>query len=156
GAQDLLSFIRNAQYTLHVDAEISGLKRIVGSFTEASVFARSTLGALAFTGTLWLCSHRPLLTGSIALASIVLAVLSPSSPGLAGLPVVLIILYAPALARCGRSSSARYSAAAVLCGPPIILAVLLVLLLNDGAWTIVRDYVGVVVLEKSTSDSGIE
>src|SRR6201992_2581125 len=39
GTAWLLDFIRNAQYTLHIDAEVSGMKRIVGSFTEASSFA---------------------------------------------------------------------------------------------------------------------
>src|SRR5713226_5318658 len=67
GTQWLLDFMRNALYTLHFEEEVAGLKRIVGSFTEASVFAGSTLGALGYTGTLWLCGRRPMLTGTLAL-----------------------------------------------------------------------------------------
>jgi hypothetical protein len=50
GTQWMLDFMRNAQYTLHNEEEVSGLKRIVGSFTETSAFARSTLGPLASRG----------------------------------------------------------------------------------------------------------
>ena len=61
GTQSVLSFIRNAQYTLHNEEEVNGMKRIVGSFTEASAFARASLGALAFTGTLWVSGAVPYL-----------------------------------------------------------------------------------------------
>src|SRR5262249_51825705 len=61
----LLDFMRNAQYTLRFDDEVSGMKRIVGSFTEASAFARTTLGLAAFTGTLWVCGRTPALTAPL-------------------------------------------------------------------------------------------
>ena len=67
GTQSILSFIRNTQYTLHNEDEMNGMKRIVGSFTEASAFARMSLGTLAFTGTLWLSARRPVLTGALAM-----------------------------------------------------------------------------------------
>lgn len=38
GTQSFLSFMRNAQYTLHTEEQVAGMKRIVGSFTEASAF----------------------------------------------------------------------------------------------------------------------
>jgi hypothetical protein len=110
GTQGFLDFMRNAQYTLHHEEEVSGLKRIVGSFTEASAFAGSTLVALAFTGTMWLCGRRPALNGVLALSSLVLLILSTSSTGLLGAPVVLVILYVTALKRCGLHPSRRISA----------------------------------------------
>ena len=122
GTQWLLEFIRNAQYSLHIEEQISGLKRIVGSFTEASAFARSTLGALGFTGTLWLCGRRPALTGTLALASLALVVLSTSSTGLAGTLPVLLILYATALLRLGFQPSRPVSSAAVMCAPLLVVA----------------------------------
>lgn len=156
GTQDLLGFMRNAQYTLHTEDEVNGMKRIVGSFTEASSFARSTLGVLGLTGTLWLCAYRPALTGTIALASIMLLILSTSSTGLVGVPVVLLILYATALSRCGLQASARYSSVAVIYGPLLMIVVGLVVLLDARASALVRDYVDLVILDKSNSDSGIE
>jgi hypothetical protein len=156
GTQWMLEFMRNAQYTLHNEDEVSGMKRIVGSFTEASSFARSTLGALSFTGTLWLCGRRPALTGTLALASLALVVLSTSSTGLAGAPPVLVILYATAVMRGGFHPSRAYGSAAVLGAPLLFAALVLVVLLDDRASETIRNYFDLLIFSKSESDSGIE
>jgi hypothetical protein len=156
GTKWLLDFIRNAQYIMHDQEQIGGLKRIVGSFTEASAFAASTLGALGFTGTLWLCGRRPALTGPLTLASLVLVVLSTSSTGLAGTPAVLLILYATALTRHGIDFRKPIGSTAVMCAPLLIVAVLLALSLDDEAAKPIRDYIDVLIFDKSGSDSGIE
>jgi hypothetical protein len=156
GTQALLDFIRNAQYTLHLDDEVYGLKRIVGSYPEASAFARATLGALAFTGTLWLCGRSPGWTGVLALVSLSLVVLSTSSTGLAGTPAVVLILYVTMLLRSGFHPRRPFSSAALLCAPILLAAAMLALLLNDAAAETVRSYVDLLVLSKSSSTSGIE
>jgi hypothetical protein len=156
GTQWTLEFMRNAQYTLHIDEEVGGLKRIVGSFTEASAFAHSTLGALGFTGTLWLCGYRPALTGTLALASLFLVVLSTSSTGLAGTPPVLLILYATALMRRGFHPSRPYTSAAVLCAPLLVIAVVLAAQLDSEASEPIRRYIDDLIFSKSASSSGIE
>jgi len=156
GTQELLGFIRNARYTLHTDSEIAGMKRIVGSYTEASVFARSTLGVLGFTGTLWLCGVRPGLTGTIAGLSLALIVLSTSSTGLAGAPVMLLLLYAFAIARLVLGDAARQAAIFALGAPVIGSAIVLLLLLDADATAKIYGYVDLVVLNKASSDSGIE
>src|SRR5262249_10066487 len=46
---ELLSPIRNATYRMLNDSESIGLKRIVGSFSEASSFGYTTLGLFAFS-----------------------------------------------------------------------------------------------------------
>jgi hypothetical protein len=154
--QWLLEFIRNARYTLHIEEEVSGLKRIVGSFTEASAFAGSTLGALGFVGTLWLCGYRPLLTGTLAAASLVLVVLSTSSTGLAGTPPVLAILYATALMRRGINLSRPFSSAVLMCAPLLIVIAILALQLDEEMAKPIRDYIDTLILSKSTSASGVE
>lgn len=156
GTQELLGFMRNAQYTLHTEATVSGMKRIVGSRTEASSFARATLGVLGLTGTLWLCAYRPALTGSLALASLALLILSTSTTGLAGAPIVLLILYVTACLRSGLHANARYSAGAVLCVPPLLVVASLSVLLNAELSAVVWGYLDLVVLDKANSDSGIE
>jgi hypothetical protein len=155
GTQWLLEFIRNAQYTLHIEEQIGGLKRIVGSFTEASAFARSTLGALGFTGTLWLCGRRPVLTGTLALASLALVVLSTSSTGLVGALPVLLILYATALLRLGFHPSRPLSSAVVMCAPLLVVALILAVQLDDETSKPIRDYIDVLIFNKSATDSGI-
>jgi hypothetical protein len=156
GTKWLLDFIRNAQYVMHDEEQIAGIKRIVGSFTEASAFAASTLGALGFTGTLWLCGYRPALTGTLALISLVLVVLSTSSTGLAGTPAILLILYATALTRHGIDFRKPVSSTAVMCAPLLIVAVILALQLDDEAAKPIRDYINTLIFTKSDTDSGIE
>jgi len=156
GTQWLLDFMRNAQYTLHVEEEVVGLKRIVGSFTEASAFAHSTVAALGFIGTVWLCGRRPALTGTLAIASLILLVLSTSSAGLATVPPLLIILYATALKRSGFDSrNSPYTSAALLCAPLLVLAVILAVQLDDEASKPIRDYLDALIFSKSTTDSGV-
>jgi len=156
GTQEVLGFIRNARYTLHTDSEIAGMKRIVGSYTEASVFARSTLGVLGVTGTLWLCGVRPGLTGTLAGLSLVLIVLSTSSTGLAGAPVMLLLLYGYAFSRLVQGRAGPQVTMFAFGAPVIGLAVVLLLLLDADATAKIYGYVDLVVLNKASSDSGIE
>jgi hypothetical protein len=156
GTQGLLSLMRNAKYTLHVEDEVSGLKRIVGSYPEASAFARATLGTFAFAGTLALSGFRPAWTGLLALVSLVLVILSTSSTGLAGTPLVLIILYLTALMRGGFNLGKPLSSVIVLCGPILIVALILAVLLDDAASEAVHSYVDLLIFNKSDTGSGIE
>lgn len=156
GTQELLSFIRNARYTLHTDSEVAGMKRIVGSYTETSVFARSTLGVFGFTGTLWLYGVQRALTGSLAAFSFVLIVLSTSSTGLVGAPIMLLLLYATALVSFVQGRAGGHAGLFAFYAPVIGLAVVLLLLLNPEATAEVRSYVDLVVLNKAESDSGVE
>lgn len=156
GTQGVLGFMRNAKYVLHTAEEVDGMKRVVGSFTEAASFARSTLGVLGLTGTLWLRGYRPALNGTLAAASVAALVLSTSSTGLIGAPIVLVILYATALSRLGSGVSRRNTALAVIGAPPLLFAVTVAVMLEPAALRAVHDYLNLVVLDKSTSDSGFE
>jgi len=155
GLQDLLGFMRNARYTLHTDDQIAGMKRIVGSFTEASSFARSCLGVLGFVGTLWLAGYRPLLTGLLALTSAVLVVLSTSSTGLVGAPVILFLLYATGVMLCTQQVAPRYALIATVMVPLLVLASGLVVAIDVDLFNTVYNYVDLVVLGKADSDSGV-
>jgi hypothetical protein len=156
GTSWLLDFMRNAQYTLRFDDEVSGMKRIVGSFTEASAFARMTLGLAAFTGTLWVCGRSTALTGTLTAISFILVVLSTSSTGLAGAPLVLLIVYATAAIRSGFQLSRPFRSAAVLCAPLLAIVAILAVSLNEAASHTVSNYFDELIFQKSTSDSGIE
>jgi hypothetical protein len=156
GTQWLMEPIRNASYTLHIDSEVSGMKRIVGSFTEASAFAGQTLLTVGFVGTLWICRRRPVLNGTLALVSLVLVVLSTSSTGLAGTPPLLMILYVTAITRRGIDFRSPFTSAALLCAPLLVVAVVLAAQLNDEAWKPIYDYVDTLLFSKQGSDSAIE
>jgi hypothetical protein len=156
GTQWVLDFIRNAQYALHVEEEASGMKRIVGSFTETVAFAHAALGVFAFTGTLFLFGRWKMLTGPLALVSLLLAVFSTSSTGLASAPAVLVILYITALMRRGFSLARPVSSGVLLCAPLLVIAAVLALQLDEQAARPLHNYIDDLILNKPVSDSGVE
>ncbi|WP_189637175.1 MULTISPECIES: hypothetical protein [unclassified Rhizobium] len=156
GTQALLQFMRNAQYTFHENETINGMKRIVGSFPEASAFAGTSLGALGFTGTLWLSSRKAAWTGPISLATFLLIVLSTSTTGLVATPVCLVILYWTAVFRCGVTQASRNATAFVLIAPAIMVVITLFVILHKELYQDIRDYVDVLVVNKATSTSAAE
>lgn len=156
GTQELLQFMRNAQYTLHESATVNGMKRIVGSWPEASAFAGTSLGAFGFTATLWLCGRKPLWTGPIALASLVLIVASTSTTGLVAAPVCLAIIYVTAVIRCGVHPGARHSSAAVLLVPVVIGVGVSFIVLNHALYNDLWAYLDLAVFSKSGSSSAME
>ncbi len=156
GTTYLLEFMRNAQYTFHLDEFTGGLKRIAGSFTETSSFAYASLGALGFVGTLAVSGRWPRVTAPLAIVSTVLLVLSTSSTAFAGLPVVLACIYGVALLRATRPVGGRVARALAIGGPPAAVALVAAVALDDTARTTVREYLDILVFEKANSQSGIE
>ncbi|PDV85665.1 hypothetical protein CO652_25800 [Rhizobium sp. H4] len=155
GAQDVLQFIRNAQYTFHDNDKVNGMKRIVGSWPEASAFAGTTLGAFGFTATTWLCQRHSHWTGPLAVTSLMLIILSTSSAGLVAAPVGLAILYATAVRRSGTGPGSSHSAAVAVLAPLLVLLAGLVILLQQDIFNTVHNYVDLLILSKSTSSSGL-
>ncbi|MBP1847757.1 hypothetical protein J2046_006041 [Rhizobium petrolearium] len=155
GAQDMLQFIRNAQYTFHENDKVNGMKRIVGSWPESSAFAGTTLGIFGFTGTMWLCRRKSEWTGPFALISFVLIVLSTSSTGLFAAPICLMILYFTALLRCGSRKDSSHSTAVVILTPPLAALAALVVLLQQDIYATVYNYVDLLLLSKQTSSSAV-
>ncbi len=156
GTAALLDPIRNAQYTLHLDEVTSGLKRIAGSFTETASFSTATLGALGFTGTLWLHGRWPALTGPLAAASTALLVLSTSSTGLVGGPLLLGLLYLTALRRIGRGRGARLAKVFAVAAPMLALVAAAAVAMSPSASSTVVDYLNVLLFDKAASQSGVE
>ncbi|WP_245282223.1 hypothetical protein [Rhizobium sp. LC145] len=156
GAQDIFLFIRNAQYTFHHDDVVAGVKRIVGSWPEASAFAGMTLGAIGFCGTMWLCGRYHRWTGALFLLSLILMVRSTSSTGLLALPICFLILYVTAVMRSGGRSGTWSSSGVVLFVPPLLLLGLLIIVLNDELYRRIYDYIDLLLLSKTTSSSAAE
>ncbi|QDA36785.1 hypothetical protein E4191_22130 (plasmid) [Paracoccus liaowanqingii] len=156
GTQGLMDFMRNANYAMHTETAVEGMKRIAGAFAEASTFARASLGAFGFIGTLWLCGHRPWLTGPLTAGTFVLGLMSTSSTAIAMLPVMVIVLYMTALTRCGTAKRARISSAVVLTAPLLAAVLVLAVVANVALSAAVYDYLDLVVLSKAGTDSGVE
>ncbi|MEE7448881.1 hypothetical protein MRF4_14360 [Methylobacterium radiotolerans] len=156
GTQEALQFIRNAQYTFHDEETVGTMRRIIGAWPEASAFAGMTLGSCGFTGMLWLCGRKPLVTGPLALISLLFVILSTSSTGLVGAVVLVGLLYTIALLRCSTHRQDRFSAGLVIAGPLVLCILILLALSVNGAADRVFDYVDTLVLSKGETSSGVQ
>ncbi|BCP52427.1 hypothetical protein K32_10440 [Kaistia sp. 32K] len=158
GTGDLLDFMRNATYTIYLDATSGGMRRIIGSFTEASAFAFATLGAFAFSLQLWLGGVYTKIAFPVALLSLVLLLLSTSTTAYVALPICLALLYAgsiPQLLRKGRP--APWTTGLLIVFAPLVLAAIVcVIALYQPAHDATMDVLNGMVFQKSASQSGIE
>jgi hypothetical protein len=156
GTAELLSFLRNASYRMLDDVEILGLKRIVGSFTEASAFAYASLGLFAFTGKLWLRGIYPGLNGLIALFTLIALLASTSTTAYAGVGVLLALEYLGCIKamREGRGTSSGVVFA--LLGPLLALVAIVMIALDQSSWLFAQDLLNKTLFDKMTSGSGME
>lgn len=92
GTAFLMDFMRTANYALLTDVEKAGLKRITGSFSEASAFACFTIVTFAICCSLWLDGERSRLTGFLSAAMLALLLASTSGTAYVGLGVLLTLL----------------------------------------------------------------
>ncbi len=93
GAPDMLDFIRNAGYAQHFGQTVMGMKRMTGSFTEASAFSAMCVGLFAFAFRLWRGGIYTTWSGPIAIGSAMGVVLAFSSTGYVAFAVYLIVTY---------------------------------------------------------------
>ncbi len=152
----LLDPIHTASYTLLTDDELGGLKRIAGSFTEASGFASFSLTLLGFNFSLFVAGIRSRFTGPASALLTGFIILSTSSAGYVGLAVfyALFTLYALLTAVLARRRRAIVIAAGGL-GVAVLLVSIIILFIPavaDVAQSVINDS----LLSKSTSDSAVE
>jgi hypothetical protein len=156
GTADLFAFIRNANYAMLNDTEVAGFKRIVGSFTEASSFGAVTLGYFAFTGRLWLLGIRTRLNSILTVCSLSALLFSTSTTAYVGLGGFLALAYLEALFRLFNGLATRQMMWFIF-GAPIILGTLLMAVaLNDTSALYLQNLADTFVLNKMSTDSGIE
>ncbi|RYE12624.1 MAG: hypothetical protein EOP45_22550, partial [Sphingobacteriaceae bacterium] len=152
----LLDFIRNAQYTLHLEEETGGLKRIAGSFSETSVFSYTTLGAFGYSSTLWLSHKWTRVTGVIAIISLFLLILSTSSTAIVSTPIVLCAIYYTALKNVINNTHIKRSVSFLVGLPLLSVFLTLLILLNNNASETIQNFLNTLIFDKSASQSGLE
>jgi hypothetical protein len=156
GTGDALAFIRNASYRLLNDTEISGYKRIVGSFSEAASFAYITLGMLAFSGRLWLSGTYSKVTFPLMVLSLVALMFSTSTTAYVGLGAFLTLIYIDSVART-LTRAVSVETFCFACILPIVLLIFFIALgLNDAQWLYFEGLFKEMVLNKLSSNSGVE
>lgn len=152
----LLGFVRTANYALLTGAEKGGLKRISGTFSEASAFADYTVVIFSITATLWLARIRSRQTGAIAGLSLLFLVFSTSATALLGIAVMVPLILAQSfMASYNAPESSRPAALIFIVGaiPFIVVGMAIVF---PGLVQTVYDFMHEILLSKSGSQSGRE
>ncbi|MFK0164989.1 hypothetical protein [Rhizobium sp. NPDC090279] len=152
----LLSFVRTANYALLTNAEKGGLKRISGTFPEASAFADFTLVLFAIVTSLWLGGIRSRVTGTFAGLLLVALILSTSATALVGLAAVLPILSLQSFLASRREPGAGRPVliVAILASMPLVIFFVLIVM-PDLAQNL-HDFLDEMLFSKADSQSGRE
>jgi hypothetical protein len=156
GTAFLLEPIRNSTYTLHIGTVVYGLKRIAGSFTEASVFAGISVACFAFTTSLAFAGFRSRLTGALAICSLLAILLSTATTGYAGLIVYAGALYVASMVRVLSGPVERAVLIFVLVAPLVAILLTILLGLNATAWSAWAEFLDTFLFGKATTESGVE
>jgi hypothetical protein len=153
---ELMSVIRNANYGLLNDQEVAGFKRIVGSFTEASSFGSATLAYFAFVSRLWLLGVRPRLSLILTLLSLSALLFSTSTTAYVGLAAFLLVSYLQILFVALRKRFTFQMSIFVFVVPIALASLVIMIAMNDAYWSSLQDLLNTFVLDKMSTDSGIE
>lgn len=161
GQSDLLEPFRNASYAMITNAEIAGVRRVVGLMPEASAYGSGCVvfaAALAFLRHLYPAGLSRLATSLIALALIGMALLSTSSSAYAGLVFFGMAYLLNIARRLVSSSPAGKSGISAELGVGFlsIVALLLVLITNPDAFDPLVKIVDEIIFNKASSDSFLE
>ncbi len=161
GAPQLLDFIRNAEYGQLFHATVLGMKRITGSFPEASSYATIGMGLFAFALRLWRGGVMPTVSGWLALAMFVTLLLSTSSTAYIALAPYLAVVYMTAVAGTdpvmpgGRKSQSRRGVF-ISFGPLAVLGIACLLALRPDLMDGIGEFFDQSLGSKLQSDSGEE
>lgn len=151
-----MDFIRNANYGMLVEADVSGFKRIVGSFSEASAFGGITLVYFAFSFELWLRGIYPRITGLLAGLSLLAVLSATSSSAYVGLGVYATVVLLRCVAGLIAGATTQRAAVVVFAVPIGAVLLLFALALIPPVWTSLADFVDHTLLSKLQTQSGIE
>ena len=152
----ILDTIHTASYAFLTDDELGGLKRISGSFSEASAFASFSLTMLGVNFTLFAQKIRPRFTGIASLLLTAFIALSTSSAGYAGLGVfyTLFLAYAIVVGALFRRRRIVTIAFGTVCAG--LFAISFVVLFLPAVAKIATTVITESLLAKGASDSAIE
>ncbi|WP_063829599.1 hypothetical protein [Rhizobium sullae] len=152
----LLSFVRTANYALLTAAEKGGLKRISGTFPEASAFAGYTLILFAMLASLWLDNIRARTTGRLTILLLIALIFSTSATGLVGIAAIIPVLFLRSLfvSPAGRPHPPALFIAVSIAATPLV--VLLVFATLPEVSASVSSFFDEMLFSKADSQSGRE
>jgi hypothetical protein len=152
----ILDLVHTANYAFLTDDELGGVKRISGSFSEASGFASFSLTLLGVNFPLYVMQVRARFTGIASVMLAVLIALSTSSAGYLGLGIFVMgfMLYVP-ITTLRTMRRRPITIAATMLGVGVLMAACVFLFLPGVANTI-NTILSQSLFNKATSESAIE
>lgn len=152
----ILDLVHTANYSFLADDDIGGVKRLAGSFMEASAYAYYSMSLLAANFALYMMNVRPRVTGAASALLTLFIVLSTSSAGYAALGVFygcffIYAVYAAVFQRIGKPLKL-----VLLLSTLVVLGIATVVLffptLSNTAWSVIE----ATLINKGTSSSAYE
>lgn len=156
GLGDVLGVIRNGSYRMLDEGTVSGFKRIVGSFPEASTFGYFTAGFFAFCTRLWIAGYRRAITAPLALLSFAALLAATSSTGYAATCGFLVLSFIGAVAQLLTRPVRKETMAFAVVLPLVLATTLLAVRLSPSGWQTLSDMTDATVFNKLNTSSGIE
>lgn len=161
GTEQLMSFMRNATYAQMSADIVLGVKRITGSFTEASSFAIYSLGLFAFVFRLWRGGVNLPFTGVLAFATGFALIMSTSSTAFAAFGLYLAIVFSREFSGADRTLPRTHDRVAktgfLLSMVPVgALAIASVIALRPEILDPVTQMIDEMLINKLSSESGAE
>lgn len=156
GTQSLMEWLRSANYSMHITDTMSGIKRMVGGFPEASSFGFFSLGLFGFWLQFLLSGQNPKLGRWMFALAAISVVRSTSSAAYVALVVFLVafglyMFFTNLRPEAGRRGVALTASAAVIGWIVIVTAVA-----SYEMVPAVTDFLDRVAFDKLTTDSGQE
>lgn len=156
GWPEMLDFIRNANYTMHTAETISGFKRIVGSFPEASAYGSIALAFFSFTLLLWLERFPSRLAGVTTICLLISIALCTSTTAYVASAFVITLFILFSVKRLASGGALKGHAAFLVFTVLIIPAMVIGLMLVPDVWGALKDLTSMTLVDKIDSQSGEE
>ena len=135
GAPQLLDFVRNGDYAQLFSHTYMGIKRVTGTFPEASAFAGTAVALFAFSFRLWRVGVRSRVTGPLALGTLIALLFAFSSTGYATMLAYLGLAYGAVTIGADRrrvaSSGFRLNQSVFLSFAPILALVAAIIIATN-------------------------
>jgi hypothetical protein len=152
----ILDVVHTANYSFLAGDEVGGVKRLTGSFPEASAFAYFSISLLGLNLAFFVMNLKPRITGPATILLTIFIVLSTSSAGYAGLGALYggFFVYA-VVAAITRRRKRPISIALALGGCGIIALAIIILFVPSVAkiaWNVIEES----LIQKGASDSAYE
>jgi hypothetical protein len=156
GYPDLLAFVRTGGYAQLYSNTEGGVKRIVGSFPEASSFAGYSCILFGFWASLWMQRYRTRLSGTLAFLTLVAMLLSTSSTAYVAVTIFFMLFITSELVSLLSKKRAQRLVFIFAAVPLLIFLILAATLLRPEIVDIVTNMIDETVFNKLNTASGIE